>query len=89
MYGRKIKGKPFCLGTRVPRHSARGVGTLVVGMYICVGTVHNVHAQEMEAENSIPLIIYSSVNIFIALGWCSENDYGFLLMNILTRIVNT
>jgi len=31
----------------------------------------------MEAENSIVLTIYSSVNIFITLGWCSENDYGF------------
>jgi len=54
-----------------------------------VGIVRNVHARVMEAENSITLIIYTSVNIFIALEWHSENDYGFLLMNILTRMVNT
>ena len=31
----------------------------------------------MEAENSTTLTIYTSKNIFIALGWRSENDYGF------------
>ena len=32
------------------------------------------HVQVMEAENSITL---TSVNLFIALGWHSENDYDY------------
>ena len=43
----------------------------------------------MEAGNSGTCIIYSSISVFIALGWHSENDYGVLLMNILTRTMNT
>ena len=39
--------------------------------------IHNAHARVMEAENSTALTIHSNVNGFIALGWRSENDYGF------------
>jgi len=62
----------FCLGTLVLRQkplSAGGIG-MVVCMYV-VHIVHNAHAQVMEAENSITLI-YTSEQVFIALGWCSE-----------------
>ena len=38
--------------------------------HVCV----HAHAQVMEAENSITL---TSENVLIALGWHSENDYGF------------
>ena len=62
----------FCLGTGVPRHSAEA--------YICctyvVCIICHVHARVMKAEKST---IYTSVNIFIALGWCSESDYGLLI----------
>ena len=51
------KRKPFCLGTQVPRQCWRS--RYVSRRYVCVGIVHNVHAQEMEAENSITLTIYS------------------------------
>jgi len=44
-----------------------------------VHIIRNAHAQVMEAENSITLTIYSSVNVFIALGCPSENYYGFYL----------
>jgi len=62
----------FCLGTLVPRQkplSAGGVG-MFIRTYV-VHIVHNAHAQVMEAENSITLI-YTSEQVFIALGWCSE-----------------
>ena len=64
----------------MPRHSAGGVGTFVhsfVRTYV-VHIVCYAHARVLEAENSITLTIYyTSENIFIELGWCSENDYGF------------
>ena len=31
----------------------------------------------MEAENQITHTVYTSANLFIALRWHSENDYGF------------
>ena len=60
------------------------------GIRACVvGIIHNMHGRRvMEAENSITLTNYSIINLFIALGWSSEYDYD-LVMNILTRIVNT
>jgi len=48
-------------------------------MWYVVRIVCNVHVQVMEAENSITLAIYSSEHVFIALEWCSENDYEFHL----------
>jgi len=43
-----------------------------------VRIVCNAHARVMEAENSINVtIIYSSEDIFTALGWCSEMIMGF------------
>ena len=44
-----------------------------------VRIIHNAHVRLMEAENSIILTIYiySSENIFIALGWHSEMIMGF------------
>ena len=44
---------------------------------VCI--VCNAHAQVMEAENSITLTMYSSVNVFIALRCHSENDDVFYL----------
>jgi len=58
----------------VLRHSAGGVHLLYV---VCI--IRNAHALLMEAEHSITFTTYSSVNVFIALGWSSENDYGFYL----------
>jgi len=49
----------------VPRHSAGGVGMYVV----CI--IRNVHAQVMEAENSITPAIYTSTIIFLAVRWHS------------------
>ena len=68
----------FCLGTLVLRQkplSAPGVGT-VIRTYM-VHIVRNAHAQVMEAENSITLTIYTSEQVFIALGWCSVMIMGF------------
>ena len=55
-----------------------------------VHVICNARVRVLETENaiSVTIYIYSSVNVFIALGWHSENDYG-LLINILTRTVNT
>ena len=80
----------FCLGTRMPRHSAGGIG----GPYVCVyvrGTYHlqvyawvhgmyylQVYAWVIEAENSITLTISTSTNVFITPRWCSKNDYLFV-----------
>ena len=61
----------FCLSTGVPRHSAGGVGLSYVRAYV-VRIIRNARAQVMEAENSMTLTIYSSVNAFIALGCRSE-----------------
>ena len=61
------------------RHSAGGVGSSYVRAYV-VRLICNAHAQVMKAENSITLTIYSSENVFIALGCGSEKT-----MNIHTR----
>jgi len=42
-----------------------------------VRIIRNVHARVMEAENSITLTIYTSENVFIALGCGSEMIMGF------------
>ena len=52
-----------------------------------VRIIRNVHARVMEAENSITLTLYSSENVFIALGWHSEMIMVF--MNVLIRTANT
>jgi len=51
----------------VLRHSAGGVRLLYV---VCI--IRNAHA----------LLTYSSVNIFIALGWSSENDFTMVAISI-------
>ena len=60
----------------------------IVCTYMCAWyvsfTVH-MHEYIMEVENSITLTIYTSVNIFIVLGWRSEMIMVF--MNILTRTI--
>ena len=69
MFSKNLAG--CCLSTRVPRHSWR---CMFVVPIIC-----NAQARVMEAETSITLIVYTSINVFIALSWHSENDYGFYL----------
>ena len=61
-----ISGGFFCLSTKVPRHSAGGIGSSYIRAYM-VRIDHNAHARVMEAENSITLTIYTSVKVFIAL----------------------
>ena len=61
----------------MPRHSAGGID-MSVRSYVCTYVVHIIctaHAQVMESENSITLTIYTSENVFIALG--AENDHRF------------
>ena len=48
-----------------------------ISFHYVVRIIHNVHVQVMEAEKSITLTVHTSENVFIALGWRSENDYGF------------
>ena len=52
-----------------------------------VRIVCNAHVQVVEAENSVTVTIYTSENVFIALGWQSEMIMAFI--NILTRTMNT
>ena len=57
----------FCLGTRVTKHSAEGIGWSV-RPYMCPYVVHitrNVHARVIEAENSITLTIYIPVQMYL------------------------
>jgi len=49
--------------------------------------VRNAHMGVIEAD-TLSLLLYTSINIFIALGWCSEMIM-VLLMNILNRTMNT
>ena len=64
-------------------YSAGGVGSsymrACIHMWYMVCIIRNAHVRVMEAENSITLAIHSSVNVLIALGWHSENDYWFYL----------
>ena len=64
--------------TGMPRHFAGGVGTFICTYVVRI--ICNTHAQVMEAKNSITLTIYTSENVFIALGWCSDNDNAFSLI---------
>ena len=59
--------------SRQQRYSAGGIGTFVVHTWY-ISLQYNEHVPTMEAENSITLTTYDSVNVLIALTWNSEND---------------
>ena len=68
----------LCVGTRVPRHSAGGVDSSYIHVYM-VHIVCNAHVQVIEAENSVTLayIVYQ-YKVFIALTWLFRKIMGFV-----------
>ena len=71
----------FCLGTKVPRHSAGCVGTYVRTYVRTYVAFRNAPAQVLRALH------FRVSNVFIACKYIVKNDYGFawLLMNPLTK----
>ena len=61
---------PFCLSTGVLRHNAGGVGTFVFAMRMLASN------GSRELHHSYYIHIYTSENVFIALGWRSEMIMG-------------